>query len=395
MYGRRSFLRRGLGLLSGGAAGTLLGRVAAASAPTEPYGASASPSPPAESERSRPAASILDRICEAADLEPTECEWWSDPSAATGPQSVLQSYQVLTVYGRSFGVAPVLGMLGALSSFDELERSVAPWTSAMSDLGEAPVMVAPHLIYGLATPCQSADDSCVIFLDASGVDLIEDYIKPAADRDMAVILDTQIGRLQPTYFVQRMIDAGYLAYPNVHIALDPEFATAPDQDMPGKPIGTLSAASINQAQAALAAYVREEGLSHKKVLIVHQFVDDISDSWSMVPGKQRHRDLSGSRSRLRRRWVWHPQREGAQVQRHHRSHGVPATRVARHQDLSAQPARAPIFGYAGHDPAPDLSAWITTPSGWRMWAPPHLRGGGLASVARPSASTQAARHTAR
>ena len=123
----------------------------------------------------------------------------------------------------------------------------------MSDLGEAPVMVAPHLIYGLATPCQSADDSCVIFLDASGVDLIEDYIKPAADRDMAVILDTQIGRLQPTYFVQRMIDAGYLAYPNVHIALDPEFATAPDQDMPGKPIGTLSAASINQAQAALAA----------------------------------------------------------------------------------------------------------------------------------------------
>ena len=286
MYGRRSFLRHGLGLLSGGAAGTLLGRVAAASAPTEPYGASASPSPPAESERSRPAASILDRICEAADLEPTECEWWSDPSAATGPQSVLQSYQVLTVYGRSFGVAPVLGMLGALSSFDELERSVAPWTSAMSDLGEAPVMVAPHLIYGLATPCQSADDSCVIFLDASGVDLIEDYIKPAADRDMAVILDTQIGRLQPTYFVQRMIDAGYLAYPNVHIALDPEFATAPDQDMPGKPIGTLSAASINQAQAALAAYVREEGLSHKKVLIVHQFVDDISDSWSMVPNKQ-------------------------------------------------------------------------------------------------------------
>ena len=371
MYGRRSFLRHGLGLLSGGAAGTLLGRVAAASAPTEPYGASASPSPPAESERSRPAVSILDRICEAADLEPTECEWWSDPSAATGPQSVLQSYQVLTVYGRSFGVAPVLGMLGALSSFDELERSVAPWTSAMSDLGEAPVMVAPHLIYGLATPCQSADDSCVIFLDASGVDLIEDYIKPAADRDMAVILDTQIGRLQPTYFVQRMIDAGYLAYPNVHIALDPEFATAPDQDMPGKPIGTLSAASINQAQAALAAYVREEGLSHKKVLIVHQFVDDISDSWSMVPNKQNieiypevelvfDADGFGSPNAKVHKYnaitdpTAYPQLEwrGIKIFQHN-------PHAPRFSDTPVMTPRQ-IYGL---DP---------TPAGWHIWAPPHL-----------------------
>ena len=119
------------------------------------------------------------------------------------PQSVLQTHPLLTVYGRSFGVAPVLGLLGELNSFDELERSVEPWTSAMSELAEAPVMVAPHLIYGLAIPCQDADDSCVIFLDASGVDLIEDYIKPAADRGMAVFLDTQIGRLHPTYFVQR------------------------------------------------------------------------------------------------------------------------------------------------------------------------------------------------
>ena len=371
MYGRRSFLRHGLGLLSGGAAGTLLGRVAAASAPTEPYGASASPSPPAESERSRPAASILDRICEAADLEPSECEWWSDPSAATGPQSVLQSYQVLTVYGRSFGVAPVLGMLGALSSFDELERSVAPWTSAMSDLGEAPVMVAPHLIYGLATPCQSADDSCVIFLDASGVDLIEDYIKPAADRNMAVFLDTQIGRLSPTYFVQRMIDAGYLAYPNVHVALDPEFATAPDQDMPGKPIGTLSAASINQAQAALAAYVREEGLSHKKVLIVHQFVDDISDSWSMVPNKQ---DIE-----------IYPEVE---LVFDADGFGTPNAKVHKYNAIT-DPTAYPQLEWRGikifqHNPhAPRFSdtpvmtprqifGLDPTPAGWRIWAPPHL-----------------------
>ena len=235
MYGRRSFLRRGLGLLSGGAAGTTFGRLAAASEPLEAYGAVDSLTPPAESASARPSSSVIELICDTADLEPDECKWSSNPPPSTQPQSVLQTHPLLSVYGRSFGVAPVLGLLGALNSFDELERSVEPWTSAMSELAEAPVMVAPHLIYGLAIPCQDADDSCVIFLDASGVDLIEDYIKPAADRDMAVILDTQIGRLAPTYFVQRMIDAGYLgvskrAYRARSLSLPPQ----PDQDMPGE-----------------------------------------------------------------------------------------------------------------------------------------------------------------
>ena len=371
MYGRRSFLRRGLGLLAGGAAGTTFGRLAAASEPLEAYGAVDSLTPPAESASARPSSSVIELICDTADLEPDECKWSSNPPPSTQPQSVLQTHPLLTVYGRSFGVAPVLGLLGALNSFDELERSVEPWTSAMSELAEAPVMVAPHLIYGLATPCQDADDSCVIFLDASGVDLIEDYIKPAADRDMAVILDTQIGRLAPTYFVQRMIDAGYLAYPNVHIALDPEFATQPDQDMPGDPIGTLSAASINQVQAALAAYVREEGLSHKKVLIVHQFVDDLSDSWSMVPGKQNieiypevelvfDADGFGSPNAKVHKYnaitdpTAYPQLEwrGIKIFQHN-------PHAPRFSDTPVMTPRQ-IFGLD------------TTSSGWRIWAPPHL-----------------------
>lgn len=371
MHGRRSFLRRGLGLLSGGAAGAIFGRLAAASEPLEAYGAVDSLTPPAESASARPSSPVIELICDTAELEPDECEWWSDPPPSTQPQSVLQTHSLLTVYGRSFGVAPVLGLLGALNSFDELERSVEPWTSAMSELAEAPVMVAPHLIYGLATPCEDASDSCVLFLDASGVDLIEDYIKPAADRGMAVILDTQIGRLAPTYFVQRMIDAGYLAYPNVHIALDPEFATDPDQDMPGKPIGTLSAASINQVQAALAAYVREEGLSHKKVLIVHQFVDDLSDSWSMVPGKQNieiypevdlvfDADGFGTPNAKVHKYnaitdpTAYPQLEwrGIKIFQHNRH-------APRFSDTPVMTPRQ-IFGLD------------TTPSGWRMWAPPHL-----------------------
>ncbi len=373
MFDRRSFLRHGLGLLSGGAAGTLLGRAAAASAQTEPSGGSGGHRPPAEHEPSPPPAPVLQFLCETAEPDPIACGWWSHAPSPTRPEplSVLQTHPLLSVYGRSFSVAPILGMLGALNSFDELERSVEPWTSAMSELAGARVMVAPHLIYGLARPCLGADDSCMIFLDASGVDLIEDYIKPAADRDMAVILDSQIGRLKPTYFIQRMIDAGYLAYPNVHIALDPEFATRPDQDMPGHPIGTLSATSINQVQAMLAAYVREEGLSHKKILIVHQFVDDISDSWSMVPGKQNieiypevelifDADGFGSPNAKVHKYnavtdpTAYPQLEWRGIKIFQHNPYAPR--------FSDTPVMTPRQIY-GLDP---------TPAGWRIWAPPHL-----------------------
>ena len=371
MYDRRSFLRRGLGLLSGGAAGALGGGLAAASGPTGAHGAPfASPADAEPGDTGR--RSIIEIICDVANLGPTECEPWLDPPPTPSePQSVLQAQPMLTVYGRSFGVAPILGMLGALSSFDDLERGVAPWVGAMSELADAPVKVAPHLIYGLARPCHSADDSCMIFLDASGVDLIEDYIKPAADRDMAVILDSQIGRLSPTYFIRRMIDAGYLAYPNVHVALDPEFATQPDQDMPGHPIGTLSAYSINEVQALLASYVREEGLSHKKVLIVHQFVDDLSDSWSMVPGKQNieiypevelvfDADGFGSPNAKVHKYnaitdpTAYPQLEwrGIKIFQHN-------PHAPRFSDTPVMTPRQ-IYGL---DP---------TPAGWRIWAPPHL-----------------------
>ena len=373
MFDRRSFLRHGLGLLSGSAAGTLLGRVATASAPAEPSGAAGSLHPVAEVSPPQPPESIADLICEAAEPDPGICDWWSHvlPPTPLGPLSVLQRHSLLSVYGRSFGVAPVLGMLGAVNSFDELEHSVEPWVHAMSEFAEAPVKVAPHLIYALARNCRGTDDSCMIFLDASGVDLIEDYIKPAADRDMDVILDSQIGRLSPTYFIRRMIDAGYLAYPNVHVALDPEFATKPDQDTPGKPTGSLSAYSINEVQALLASYVREEGLSHKKVLIVHQFVDDVSDSWSMVPGKRNieiypevelvfDADGFGSPNAKVHKYnaitspTAYPQIEwrGIKIFQHN----------SRAPWASDTPVMTPRQIY-GLDP---------TSSGWRMWAPPHL-----------------------
>ena len=70
-----------------------------------------------------------------------------------------------------------------------------------------------------------------------------------------------------------MIDRGYLKYDNVHVAIDPEFHVVPGHDPPGIPIGTVTAAQINQAQEMLDNYVRTQDLRTKKILIVHQFGD--------------------------------------------------------------------------------------------------------------------------
>ena len=298
MRGRRSFLRDSLRLLAGGTAGSVSGRLAAAVTLTQPGTfaqpllSSSCPDQKPETTLNDPAISgtVLANIQKAHVLSPADSSLHIDdcrPPKRSEPQSVMQKTRLITVYGRSFGIAPILGMLGNFKSFNELEQGIEPWVNSTADLTGDRVTVAPHLIYALARPCHGSEDSCLIFLDAlRGVDLIEDYIKPAAKRGMAVVLDAQLGRLSPIPILKRMINAGYLSFPNVHIALDPEFSTKPGQSIPGTPWGTLSAELINEAQGLLANYVRSASLSHKKVLIVHQFVDATTNSWSMIPRKQ-------------------------------------------------------------------------------------------------------------
>ncbi len=291
---------------------------------------------------------------------------------ATGPQSFMRDQTLISVYGRSFGVAPILGMLGQLESFDELERVVEPWTTGVREVTNGQrVVVAPHLLYALARPCQEAGDSCLIFLDASGVDIVGEYVEPALERDMAVILDAQIGRSSPEYIVRRMIDAGFLAYPNVHVALDPEFATLRGQVTPGDPIGQLHADQINSIQELLAGYVRDDNLPFKKVLIVHQVIDALTDSWTMIPAKQEIEEFAE-----------------VEVIINADGFGSPDAKVYKYNavtDRQAYPGLRwrgfKIFHYNPYAPRFSDTPVMTprqvfgldpTSAGWRMWAPPHL-----------------------
>ncbi len=221
----------------------------------------------------------------------------AEPTRAASGRSVLDDGStMLAIYGRGFGIAPILGMLGGYRDFDAMDRDLRsrliPAIQAQN--GGKPVIPTIHLIYALAIPCSPGDD-CLLYLEAMDIDIVKEYIEPAARRGWHIILDSQLGRSDPVTQVQRMIDRGYLKYDNVHVALDPEFKVYPGRTTPGIPVGQIDAAQINRAQDLLASHVRAEGLRRTKMLMVHQFGDpEVNDGVPhMILNKKTLRTVDG------------------------------------------------------------------------------------------------------
>ncbi len=198
------------------------------------------------------------------------------------PTSWLPNTTILGIYGRAFGVAPVLGRLGIDTSFASMQRQIQPYEAGIrrNNHGRR-VIVAVDLIYGMAMGCSYGGD-CLEYLDQVGTNIVKDYIKPAARRHMLVILEDQLGTSTPAAEVMHMIRQGYLKYDNVEVAIDPEFHLVPGYPTPGIPIGSVSASQLNQAQMILDHYVKRLHLVHKKILIVHEFQTQmITQRWRL------------------------------------------------------------------------------------------------------------------
>ncbi len=189
-------------------------------------------------------------------------------------RSWLHNTVLLGMYGRGWGIAPILGRLGMFDSVGDMARDVDRYEARMRPwVGGKRIVPEIHLIYAMATPCGGGGD-CLSYLDDTGQDIVHDYILPAQRRGWLVFLDTQLGRSDPVTQVKRMIAKGYLKYDNVEVAIDPEFhVVEPGQTRPGIPIGTVEASQVNAVQKLLDDYVRREHLPHRKVVIVHQFGD--------------------------------------------------------------------------------------------------------------------------
>jgi hypothetical protein len=174
-------------------------------------------------------------------------------------RSILDGNQILAFYGKPG--ASSMGILGEYTK-EELAPFLLGYAQLYDDAnGGMGVVPAFYIIYGTCWP-----DGEIGLLRKSVVD---EYVQFAAERGWLVFLDHQIGKYDVEHAVSSMLP--FLRYPNVHLALDPEWRTL----KPMQELGYVTGNELNLAQAMMDAYLVEHELPGNRMLVVHQFTNSM------------------------------------------------------------------------------------------------------------------------
>jgi hypothetical protein len=187
---------------------------------------------------------------------------WPVPGPMPLPGSILPDKRIVAFYGNPLSTR--MGILGALPSekmLAKLDTVVASWHEADPAM---PVQPALHLIAVVAQASAGRDGK---YRARMADTLIDRVLSWAQTRNALVFLDLQVGKSTIQEELPRL--AKYLALPNVHLGMDPEFSMKRG-GRPGARIGAFDAADINYAASFLAGLVTQHNLP-PKVLVVHRF----------------------------------------------------------------------------------------------------------------------------
>ena len=208
---------------------------------------------------------------------------WSSPVTLDPPAA-----QIVAFYGHP-GV-PAMGVLGH-GTPAEIAAQMAVWVDRYDRLnGPRGAIGAFHLITGVAQANPTTDGTWIYRLSH---ERIATYVEAAREHGMLLFLDNQIGWSDPLAEVQLLED--FLKEPFVHMALDPEFATAPLGVRPGLAIGGITGDQVNEVLEYLSALVESEGLP-TKILMVHQFAERMLHDREVIepqPGVELSIDMDG------------------------------------------------------------------------------------------------------
>lgn len=176
----------------------------------------------------------------------------------------------LTYYGR-----PRVFVMGILGEHDlpTLTALLKEKAQVIDAANGARLRVKPayHLVHGMATVTPTAEGDHLEYL---ADEVVMEYINAGLKEGIAVILDVQVGALSLTEAIEPVLK--YLKYPNVHLAVDPEFAMSHEgQTVPGDPIGYVSGRQINALQESIAEYMEENNIRGRRILMVHQFFEEM------------------------------------------------------------------------------------------------------------------------
>ncbi len=200
-----------------------------------------------------------------------------DASPDAGSDSLLETTLLVTWYGNPHsGDMGVLGRQTGSARAGALRRQAAAYAS----LTDKRVLPAYHLVAVVAQRTPGRD---AMWRRRESADVIQALLAEARANGFALVLDVQPGRSLVKDEVESL--RTFLAEPDVHLALDPEFDMTESQ-VPGREIGHMQADDINAALDTLER-LRAERRLPPKVLIVHQF------TLAMLPDKDKIRTRRG------------------------------------------------------------------------------------------------------
>jgi hypothetical protein len=173
----------------------------------------------------------------------------------------------------------------------KLQGEVAKWQAADSTVKAIPAL---HYIAVTAQGEPGKNSMHRLRMPFKQIDTIISWAKPI---NALVFLDIQVGHSTVKSEVTEL--EKYLAMPNVHLGIDPEFSMK-GGERPGSKIGHFTAADINDAIDILADIVRKNKLT-PKVLVIHRFTQGMVKNYKeikKVPEVQIVMDMDGFGSKV-------------------------------------------------------------------------------------------------
>jgi hypothetical protein len=179
-------------------------------------------------------------------------------SSVSDNKSLLLDNDILAFYGHP--VAKKMGILGRYSKDVLFEKLSTLAEDYRAESGGRNIIKAFYIIYGTVQP-----EGDILTMKQIDEPLLKEWIEYSQERGVLVFLDHQIGKYDPVESLAVMFP--YLKYPNVHLALDPEWRTT----RPMLEFGCVSADEINRAQQSMENYMIENNIEGERMLVIHQF----------------------------------------------------------------------------------------------------------------------------
>lgn len=190
----------------------------------------------------------------------------------SGP-AVLPFKRVVAYYGNLY--SKQMGVLGEYPKNEMLKRlkaEVEKWTKADSAI---PAIPALHYIAVTAQGKPGAGNTYRLRMPFKQIDTI---ISWAREINALIFIDIQVGAST----IQKELPEfeKYLAMPDVHLGIDPEFSMKTGK-APGTVIGTMDANDLNYASNYLAEIVKKYNIP-PKIFVVHRFTQAMVTNYKQI-----------------------------------------------------------------------------------------------------------------